>query len=64
LSPSQKGEINMRKFEIPTKRMHIIISEEDYKKLQQLAEKNMTNVSNIVREVISVFLKSEENKDA
>lgn len=50
----------MRKFEHPTKRMHIIISEEDYKKLQQLAEKNMTNVSNIVREVISVFLKSVE----
>jgi len=50
----------MRKFEIPTKRMHIIISLSDYEKLQQLAAKNMTNVSNIVRELISVFLKSVE----
>lgn len=50
----------MRKFQYPIKRIHIIISEKDYMKLQKLAEKNMTNVSNIVREVISVFLKSVE----
>jgi predicted transcriptional regulator len=53
----------MRKFEIPTKRMHLIISETDYKRLQKLAENKMTNVSNIVREILSDFLDAEEKCD-
>lgn len=59
--PLHRKEVtSMRKFEQPTKRMHIIISVSDYEKLQKLAEKNMTNVSNIVRKMISVCLESEE----
>jgi predicted transcriptional regulator len=49
----------MRKFEHPTKRMHIIISKKDYEKLQKIAENRMTNISNIVREAIAEFLIKE-----
>ncbi len=50
----------MRKFEYPTKRMHIIISEKDYQRLQKLADSKMTNISNIVRDMISLCLYCEE----
>ena len=53
----------MRKFEIPTKRMHIIISLSDYEKLQKIAEKKMTNVSNIIRDMISLYLYCEERSN-
>lgn len=46
----------MRKFEYPVKRMHIIISTQDYDRLQKIANCRMTNVSNIVREAIAEFL--------
>ena len=53
----------MRKFEHPTKRMHIIISEKDYQRLQKLAESKMTNISNIVRDMISLCLYCEEKSN-
>jgi hypothetical protein len=53
----------MRKFEQSIKRMHIIISEKDYKRLQDVAQSKMTNVSNIVREILSDFLDAEEKCD-
>jgi predicted transcriptional regulator len=49
----------MRKFEYPIKRMHIIVSKQDYEKLQKIADDRMTNVSNVVRDVIADFLALE-----